>query len=381
MSEEKPKKRTWARWVVLAAIILGLYLFTGFFGIGLGIKTIMPEVFLPGEHISETPLFGIEGFYLTNTLMGLIVADLVILALAISISRGARRANKDQSLVLKGISGAVEGLLEALHGITEGTAGKWTKQIFPWFASITLLVLAANWFGLLPGVETIGLIHEGHGEYAVKDLFEIGDMKVQTIWDYGDAAEAAHTETTDTHAEPVADSHAEESDTHAEEDSHSKDAAGGDHGGEEHHGAAVIPFFRPVSTDLNFTFALAIVAVVMVQVIGFRSQGMAYITKFWNVKTFFSRPIFGFIDWAVGLLELISEFSKVLSFAFRLFGNMFAGAVLLFVIGSLVPVFAQALFYLLEFFVGMIQAIVFGLLTMTFMAQATQGHGDYDEAH
>ena len=141
------------------------------------------------------------------------------------------------------------------------------------------------------------------------------------------------------------------------------------------------PFFRPVSTDLNFSFALALVAVVMVQVVGFRSQGIAYLWKFWNVGTLFSKPIFGFIDFAVGLLEMISEFSKILSFAFRLFGNMFAGAVLLFVIGSLVPVFAQSLFYLLEFFVGMIQAYVFGMLTMTFMAQATQGHGDHDEAH
>jgi F-type H+-transporting ATPase subunit a len=76
---------------------------------------------------------------------------------------------------------------------------------------------------------------------------------------------------------------------------------------------------------------------------------------------------------------LISEFSKILSFAFRLFGNIFAGSVLLFVIGSLVPIFAQSMFLMLEFFVGMIQAVVFGLLTMTFMAQATQGHGD--EAH
>jgi F-type H+-transporting ATPase subunit a len=203
----------------------------------------------------------------------------------------------------------------------------------------------------------------------VRDLGAIGGLKIQTIWDYGDEADAMHAE------EAVADTHGEE-DAHAEATATAKD-----HGGEEHHGAAVVPFFRPVSTDLNFTFALAIVAVVMVQVIGFRSQGIAYLTKFWNVKTFFSKPIFGFIDWAVGLLELISEFSKILSFAFRLFGNMFAGAVLLFVIGSLVPVFAQSLFYLLEFFVGMIQAIVFGMLTMTFMAQATQGHGDHDEAH
>jgi F-type H+-transporting ATPase subunit a len=359
VSEQEPKKRVWARWVVLAAILLGLFLFTGFFGIGLGIKPIMPEVFLPGEHLSEKPLFGIEGFYLTNTLMGLIGADLVVLLIAFGVYRGVKSGN----MVLTGISGAVEALLEALHGITEGTAGKWTKQIFPWFATITLLVLAANWLGLLPGVETIGLIHEGHGEYAVRDLGAIGGLKIQTIWDESAEADVMHSE------EAAAD-------LHGEETSEGEHAAEG-----EHHGAAVIPFFRPVSTDLNFTFALALVAVFMVQVIGFRSQGMAYLTKFWNVKTFFSKPIFGFIDWAVGLLELVSEFSKILSFAFRLFGNMFAGAVLLFVIGSLVPVFAQSLFYLLEFFVGMIQAIVFGMLTMTFMAQATQGHGDHDEAH
>jgi F-type H+-transporting ATPase subunit a len=348
VSEEKPKKRVWGRWVVLAAIILGLFLFTGFFGIGLGIKPIMPEVFLPGEKLSYTPLFTIPfvgPFYLTNTFIGLIGADLVVLLIAFAAYRGVRSGK----MVLTGIIGAVEALIEMLHGITEGTAGKWTKQIFPWFASITLLVLAANWLGLLPGVETIGLIHEGHGEYAVRDLFAVGDLEVQTIWDESAEADAMHAE----------ESHADE----------------------EHHGAAVVPFFRPVSTDLNFTFALAIVAVVMVQVIGFRSQGIAYLWKFWNVGTIFSKPIFGFIDWAVGLLELISEFSKVLSFAFRLFGNMFAGAVLLFVIGSLVPVFAQSMFYLLEFFVGLIQAIVFGLLTMTFMAQATQGHGDHDEAH
>lgn len=328
---EKPKKRVWARWVVLAAIILGLFLFTGFFGIGLGIKPIMPHVYLPGEKLSETPLFG--GFYITNTFVGLILADIVVILLAIGVSRGV----KNGKMVLTGISGAVEALMEMLYGITEGTAGKWAKQIFPWFATITLLVLAANWSGLIPGNETIGLVHhyDGHGY----DLKQVGPFT--TIWDESTA-------------------------------------------GEEHHGDyAIIPFLRPVSTDLNFTFALAVVAVVMIQYFGFKAQGVNYLTKFWNTKTLFSKPIFGVIDFGVGLLELVSEFSKVLSFAFRLFGNMFAGAVLLFVIGSLVPVFAQSMFYLLEFFVGLIQAIVFGMLTMVFMAQATQGHGDehHEEAH
>ena len=347
---EKPKQRVWARWVVLAAIILGLFIFTPLFGVGLGIKPIRPEVFLPGEALSDTPLFGIPGFYMTNTFVGLIGADIVVLLLAIGVYRGV----KSGKMVLTGISGAVEALVEMLHGITESTAGKWTKLIFPWFATITLLVLSANWLGLLPGVETIGLIHEGHGEYATKTLFTVGGLEVKTIWD--DSAEEAAA-----------------ADAHGEELSLEASAEG------EHHGAAVVPFFRPVSTDLNFTFALAIVAVIMVQVVGFKSQGMGYLTKFWNVKHFFGKPIFGFIDWGVGLLEVVSELSKILSFAFRLFGNLFAGAVLIFVMGSLVPVFAPAMFYLLEFFVGLIQAVVFGMLTMTFMAQATQGHGDHEE--
>jgi len=332
---EKPKKRVWGRWVVLAAIILGLFLFTGFFGIGLGIKPIMPHVYLPGEKYSEVPLFTIPfigPFYFTNTTFGLIVADIIVVLLAIGVSRGV----KSGKMVLTGISGAVEALMEMLHGITEGTAGKWTKQIFPWFATITLLVLAANWSGLVPGNETIGIIHEYKNGYALEHFGPL-----TTIWDSG---------------------------------------AEGKGEGKSY---AVIPFMRPVSTDLNFTFALAVVAVVMIQVIGFRSQGISYMWKFWNVGGLFSKPIFGFIDFGVGLLELVSEFSKILSFAFRLFGNMFAGAVLLFVIGSLVPVFAQALFYLLEFFVGLIQAIVFGMLTMVFMSQATQGHGGehHEEAH
>ena len=339
MSEVKNEERTWARWVVLATIILGVFLFTG---LGLGIKVIMPEVFLPGEPLSETPILGIEGFYLTNTFVGMIGADIAVLLMAFFVSRGV----KSGKMALEGVSGAIEALLEALESMTEGTAGKWTKDIFPWFAAITLLVLSANWLGLLPGVETIGLIHEGHGEYAVRDLGSIGGMKVQTIWDYGEEAHAAEA---------------------GEAEGHS--------------GASVVPFFRPVSTDLNFTFALAIVAVLMVQVMGFRALGWGYLTKFWNTKHFFDKPIFGFIDFGVGLLELVSELSKILSFAFRLFGNLFAGAVLIFVMGSLVPVFIPAMFYMLELFVGMIQAIVFGMLTMTFMAQATQSHGDHDEAH
>jgi len=325
-----PKQTVWGRWVVLAAFVLGLYLFTGFFGIGLAIPVVMPAVVLPTEPLSGTINTPFGEFFLSGTLVALIIADVAILAIAIGISSAVKKGN----LILTGIVGAVEALLEMLHGMTEGTAGKWTKAIFPWFATITLLVMIANWTEMIPGVETIGLLEKSeHGHYAIQQVGAFSNV------------------------------------VHPEEGQHGE--------------YLLIPFVRVVSTDLNFTLALALVAVVMIQVFGIRSQGGAYFGKFWNTGTVFTKPIFGVIDFGVGLLEIISEFSKVLSFAFRLFGNIFAGSVLLFVIGSLVPVFAQSIFYLLEFFVGAIQAIVFGLLAMTFMAQATQGHGGehHEEAH
>jgi F-type H+-transporting ATPase subunit a len=87
------------------------------------------------------------------------------------------------------------------------------------------------------------------------------------------------------------------------------------------------------------------------------------------------------MDFLVGLLELISELSKILSFAFRLFFNMFAGIILVAVVAALLGkiTIVSSMLYLFELFVGVIQAFVFGMLTMVFMAMATQGHGHEDE--
>jgi F-type H+-transporting ATPase subunit a len=326
---DTPKKKWWRwgvnRWLVLAMIILG------YFGAKF-ISPVRPFVQMPAEHWMEHPLFTlpvIGDFYFTNTLFALLIVDVLVILLAFFFNRAVKKGN----LVLKGIPGALEALLEALYNMTEGTAGKWAKTIFPWFTTITILVLLANWMELIPGIDSIGMIEKAEGAgYSVQTIAGIPTIATPAV------------------------------------------AEGGSH---------LVPFVRVVSTDLNFTLALAIIAVIAVQVVGVRAQGISYFTKFWNVKTFFSKPIFGVIDWGVGLLELISEFSKVLSFAFRLFGNIFAGSVLLFVMGSLlgaIAIFPSA-FYLLEFFVGAIQALVFGLLTMTFMAQATQSHGGHEEAH
>ena len=143
----------------------------------------------------------------------------------------------------------------------------------------------------------------------------------------------------------------------------------------------LVPFLRGISVDLNFTVALALISVVMIQVVGFRAQGFGYLSKFFNTRTMFKTPFFGAMDFLVGLLELISELSKILSFAFRLFGNMFAGIVLVAIVAGLLGKISilPSMIMMFELFVGLIQAFVFGMLTMVFMAQATQGHGHEEE--
>ena len=125
-----------------------------------------------------------------------------------------------------------------------------------------------------------------------------------------------------------------------------------------------VPLLRGNTTDLNTTLALALTAFVSIQYYGMRELGITrYLTKFIN----FSNPISFF----TGLLEVISEFSKVLSFSFRLFGNIFAGEVLLVIIAFLMPILASFPFLLLETFVGLVQAIVFSMLTAVFILNAT----------
>lgn len=130
---------------------------------------------------------------------------------------------------------------------------------------------------------------------------------------------------------------------------------------------ALIPIFRASTADLNLTIALAILVMLIVQITGIASVGFfKYAKKFINFKS----PIL----FVVGLLELISEIAKIISFSFRLFGNLFAGEVLLIVITFLVPFIVPLPFLGLEIFVGFIQALVFSMLTLVFMKAATMAH-------
>lgn len=291
---------------------------------------VLPHVQVPAEAYPIGPLFTlpvIGDFYWTNTLTAMVIADVLIVVIALVVRKAARSGD----LVPKGFAGAFEAIVEGLYNLTESTAPgkKWTRKIFPFFATIFILVLVVNWMALIPGMETIGFLeHSDHGNPAQELI-----SGVFTI---------VRPESSD-----------------------------------EHGGFAIVPFVRTLSTDLNFTLALALVSVVMTQVIGFQSLGIGYFTKFFNLKGISINPVFGVIDLFVSLLELVSEISKIISFSFRLFGNIFAGMVLLFVIGTLLPVLAPTVFLMLEVFVGLIQALVFGMLTMVFMSMAVAGHGDH----
>lgn len=149
--------------------------------------------------------------------------------------------------------------------------------------------------------------------------------------------------------------------------------------GTYHHGE-LVPWLRAGSSDLNLTFAMAGVAFLVAQFSGIVLVGLfKYLNKFSNVHQLFKRPfswknIALFVPmFLLGVIELISEIAKFIALSFRLFGNIYAGEVLLVVFGTLLPVFIplSGPFYLLEIFVGLIQAFVFAMLTIVFIKIAS----------
>jgi F-type H+-transporting ATPase subunit a len=130
---------------------------------------------------------------------------------------------------------------------------------------------------------------------------------------------------------------------------------------------AFIPIFRSVNSDLNMTLALALITVVLSHLYGLYITGFKnHIGKFLNFH--------GPINFFAGILEIVGEISKIISLSFRLFGNVFAGEILLVIIGFLIPYIAPVPFLGLELFVGLIQALVFATLAMVSFSTAVQVH-------
>ncbi len=329
-------------WTVLVVVLLA---------ISIAMKFVWP---VPPPHValSGEAIFSTGPSWLTNSVITTLVVDVILLLLAL-ITRFSLKE------VPSGLQNVMEALVEALYGLAESVSGKNAAKFFPWVATIFLFVIISNWSGLIPGVGSIGFFHpvESHGK------------------------EEPHNEETP----------ATEGEGHGYRIDGQLAMAGGSiilaspqreqaapAGAVSEHGK-FIPLFRAPSADLNVTFALAIATMVMVQIWGVRHLGGSYFRKFWNFSgpNGFMKGINGF----VGILELISEFARIIAFGFRLFGNIFAGEIVLATMAFLVAFLLPVPFYALEVFVGFVQALVFMMLALVFFQMSTISHGGHDEHH
>jgi F-type H+-transporting ATPase subunit a len=306
----------------------------------------IPGVIIPEISIAAEPVFDLFGFTISNTLLSSWVSMLVLILGTWAITRKSKE-------VPGRWQGALEMVVEALYNLVEGAAGsKLARKFFPIVATLFLFIITSNWLGLTPLYGGWGPLHHSEHGHPVEWL---NDSETIGIWVK------------------------EEGDSHGE---------GTHEGKEELH--VVIPMFRAPTTDLNVTIALALVAVFMTQYFGVQALGIGYFGKFFAVggivRAFTKKGLgcagrvgafgMGLIDIFIGVVEIISEVAKVMSFSFRLFGNIFAGEVLLGVMAFLIPYIISLPFYGLELFVGFVQSLVFMMLAVAFFLVATSSHGE-----
>jgi F-type H+-transporting ATPase subunit a len=385
------------------------------------LNPVRPFIQLPGEvwpGTKDWPFIGTVLGGMTNTFASAVFAWIIVAILAFALRARSRTADE----VPTGFYNFFEMVIEGAYNFAENIAGPKVKDFFPWFMSFILVILITNWMGLIPGWDSVGFWEFKPHFYAEKEIAVIEDELAmadaegeQALSEYVADLEAQFG--FEIHLEDGHLSHETEEEilhefehqfdeenlgdlrvdglrengllvrasSNATEVAPEEDEKGRPVGySSEAADWTIVPIFRPGATDLNYTLAFALIAMVMVQYYGFKYLGArSYLAKFFPFigKGFGAEvaknPIKA-IDPVVGFLELISEISKIISFAFRLLGNLFAGMVLLFVMAFLLPV-ANMAFFGLEFFVGLIQAAVFGLLMLIFMVSATESHhGDED---
>ena len=259
------------------------------------------------------PIFHVGSFTVTNALLTSWIAVALLVVLAITLW-------KKLSEVPRGIQNVFEVFIEGALALCDQVTSdrKKSLKIFPIAASVFLFVLVNNWFGILPGVGSIGFIETAEGH------------------------------------------------------------------------AAFIPFLRGGTADLNTTLALSILAVVGSNIFGIVSIGAwKSLNKFINLKALAEIPkkilkdptvlIVNPIHFFVGIIEIIGEFAKVASLSFRLFGNVFAGEVLLAAMSAIFAYGTPIPFIFLEVLVGFIQALIFSMLTLVYFTIAAESHDDHEE--
>jgi len=264
-----------------------------------------------------------SAFPLTNTMVCSWITVIILLCL---FGFGMRK----NRLVPTGLQNLCEWIIEALLNFVEGAAGRENgRRFFPVFATIFLFVITNAWMALFPIFNAIGWGHTV--EY---DTLFTGSKEAFVV---------------------------------------------------------TTSIFRSANTDINLALAIAIMSFIFVEYWGFSALGFrSYMGKFIKLKVlghgikqlFKGKPmdtVIGVIEFFVGLIELLLEFVRLVSFTFRLFGNMTAGEILLMVMFFLIPLGWPVIFYGLEFLVGFIQAIVFAGLTLGFAMIAVAPHEEEHE--
>lgn len=292
----------------------------------------------PHIELGAETLFKVGPVPITNSFfMMIVVMTLIILV----FSYAARKITHDPR---KGgrFGAMIELVLEFLLNLVEGTGGKKLgRAVFPLVSALFIFIILSNFTGLLPGVGSIYVNKEAEASHE---------------------ADAA----ADTEEHAVADTAVNAADEEPVE------AAA-----EEGHGDTVhVPIMRPPTADLNMTLALSTITFMSVQIFGIRAHGFKGRIKH------MANPAFIFP------IEVISELSRIISLSARLFGNVFAGEVLLGVAYAIansikiavIPLLFPVMFLGLETLFGTIQALVFALLTLIYIFLAA-GHGDHDEEH
>ena len=213
------------------------------------------------------------------------------------------------ALIPTGIQNFAESILEIILGFIDRVTHdrKKSMQFLPIVGGLFLFILFSNWIGLLPGTGSIG-----------RYLIHEGHLQL-------------------------------------------------------------VPLFRPANTDLNMTLAMAVFAVIASHLFGVIAIGFfRYANKFIKLGDIFHSfrkggisIMVAFIEFGVGLIEIFSEVAKVVSLSLRLFGNVFAGEVLLTVLASLIAFVVPLPFMFLEILVGLVQAVVFSILTLVYLTMAT----------
>ena len=240
----------------------------------------------------------------------------------------------------------LEYVIDSLRNVAIFTVGKEpSKKIFPLVFTFFTLIILSNWAGLLPITGPLGVIEEKHVKVEkTSDYSEVEEKKEEKHEEYTSIFDCLSKKCVINFSEGNIQILGEDKE--------------------------FVPLFRPMTADLNGTVAFAIFSVFLTNYWGVKQNGFKYFKKYINIPSKFGmEPIIYFF---VGILESLLELSKVLSFSFRLFGNVFAGEILLMAIYSLTKGVFSLPFLLLELFVGFIQAYVFYMLTISFTGLAVE---------